>query len=215
MAERHTYEISFGRGREIKYIGHLDMMRLWERLLRRAGLPLAYSEGFNPRPRLALAAPLAVGVLALNDILEIVLTGTLPVSEMLSRLREHSTPGLAVNAVAPVPANRPSLQARMREAHYVIALPDDPAADYGIRLEKLLARETIPLQYTRKGKKRERDLRPLILEASIEMAPPFILRLRLRQDQQETGRPMDVLQALAIDPALTEITRTALVLAPA
>ena len=54
--------IRFSRGEEIKYISHLDIMRMWERVLRRAELPLAYSEGFSHHPRISLAVPLAIGV---------------------------------------------------------------------------------------------------------------------------------------------------------
>ena len=57
--------IRFRRGLAVKFVSHLDIMRLWQRALIRAGMPLAYSEGFNPRPRLSLAAPLAVGNLLL------------------------------------------------------------------------------------------------------------------------------------------------------
>jgi radical SAM-linked protein len=54
--------ITFARGKELKYISHLDLMRLWQRALRRADIPLAYSQGFSPHPRLSIAAPLAIGV---------------------------------------------------------------------------------------------------------------------------------------------------------
>ncbi|MFQ5886684.1 MAG: TIGR03936 family radical SAM-associated protein, partial [Anaerolineae bacterium] len=53
--------ITFSKGEEIQYISHLDMMRLWKRTLRRANLPLAYSKGFNPQPKISIAAPLPVG----------------------------------------------------------------------------------------------------------------------------------------------------------
>ena len=54
--------IKFSRGEQLKFLSHLDLMRLWERALRRAGINPAYSEGFSPHPRISLAAPLAVGV---------------------------------------------------------------------------------------------------------------------------------------------------------
>ena len=66
--------VKFGRGRKLKYISHLDLMRLWERGLRRAGVPVAYSEGFNPRPRLSFASPLAVGTTSESELLDILLT---------------------------------------------------------------------------------------------------------------------------------------------
>jgi radical SAM-linked protein len=82
----HTYEARFARQQLIRYISHLDMTRAWERMLRRARLPLAYSEGFNPRPRLAFAAPLPVGVLSLADIVEFVLSQPLEPELVLAAL---------------------------------------------------------------------------------------------------------------------------------
>ena len=60
-ADRHRLRITFSKGDTLKYTSHLDLMRIWERSLRRAGAPLAYSSGFNPRPRLQLAAALPLG----------------------------------------------------------------------------------------------------------------------------------------------------------
>ncbi len=66
--------IRFSRGEEVKFISHLDLMRMWQRVMQRADIPLAYSEGFNPHPRLALAAPLPVGVTAQSELMDIVCT---------------------------------------------------------------------------------------------------------------------------------------------
>ena len=63
--------VRFTRGDEIKFISHLDIMRLWERALTRAGIRITYSEGFSPHPRLSLAAPLAVGVTGESELLDI------------------------------------------------------------------------------------------------------------------------------------------------
>ncbi|MCL2281064.1 MAG: TIGR03936 family radical SAM-associated protein, partial [Dehalococcoidia bacterium] len=63
--------IRFRRGEEIKYISHLDLIRVWMRAFRRAGVELAYSEGFNPHPRLSLAAPLALGVIGLSELIDV------------------------------------------------------------------------------------------------------------------------------------------------
>ncbi|MDP2935460.1 MAG: TIGR03936 family radical SAM-associated protein, partial [Dehalococcoidia bacterium] len=71
--ELQRLRITFSRGPEVKYISHLDLMRLWERVLRRAKLPLAFSEGFSPHPRLALATPLPVGVTAAEEWMEVYL----------------------------------------------------------------------------------------------------------------------------------------------
>jgi radical SAM-linked protein len=66
--------VKFSRGDEIKFISNLDLMRLWQRALRRAGMPLAYSEGFNPHPRISLAAPLPLGVTGEAELMDIVLS---------------------------------------------------------------------------------------------------------------------------------------------
>jgi len=63
--------IKFSRGEEIKYISHLDLMRCWERALKRADVPLMYSEGFSPHPRISLAAPLALGVTSEAELMDI------------------------------------------------------------------------------------------------------------------------------------------------
>ena len=65
--------IRFSRGEEIKYISHLDLLRLWQRALVRADIPLAYSEGFNPHPRMSLAVPLALGVTGEAELMDIFL----------------------------------------------------------------------------------------------------------------------------------------------
>ena len=66
--------IKFNRGEEIKFISHLDITRLWERALRRAGVPLAYSQGFSPHPQLSFAVPLAVGMTSEAELLDIFFT---------------------------------------------------------------------------------------------------------------------------------------------
>jgi len=271
VGEHQVYEVHFARGREIRYISHLDMMRLWERMLRRAGLPVAYSGGFNPRPKLAFAAPLPVGVLATDEVAEFTLEAAVPrpsgrdapstevgalgpsaarppvwtgvgahssapasaqadarrpqtpigadlgrgssstdAGEVLERLLLQAPRGLSVISVEIVPSDRPALQARLREAHYAVRLWDGGAADLNERVQALLASEHLPITVEREGKVIERDLRPLILDASVEEGP--LLRLRLRQDPQATGRPVEVLQALGLGPLAAEITRTALVL---
>ena len=65
----HRLRLKFSRGEKLKYLSHLDLMRLWERALRRAGLPAAYSEGFSPHPRISLASPLAVGVTSRAELM--------------------------------------------------------------------------------------------------------------------------------------------------
>ena len=66
--------VRFGRGPEVKFISHLDVMRFWERAFRRARIPLAYSEGFSPHPRISLAAPLPVGVTSEAELMDVMVS---------------------------------------------------------------------------------------------------------------------------------------------
>ncbi len=63
---------SFSRGEELKFLSHLDLMRLWERAFRRAGISLASSEGFTPHPRISLAAPLSVGTTGQAELMDVI-----------------------------------------------------------------------------------------------------------------------------------------------
>ncbi len=73
----------------VKYISHLDLMRVWERVLRRAGVPVVYSEGFSPHPRIAMAAPLAVGVSSEAERIDIVLHTRVRIDEVESAIRDQ------------------------------------------------------------------------------------------------------------------------------
>src|SRR4030042_1136628 len=77
--------LKFSRGQELKFLSHLDLMRLWERALRRAGLPLAYSEGFTPHPQIALAAPLLVGVTSDAELMDVSLSRWVSPQSFLSK----------------------------------------------------------------------------------------------------------------------------------
>ncbi|PIW40369.1 MAG: hypothetical protein COW22_02130, partial [Chloroflexi bacterium CG15_BIG_FIL_POST_REV_8_21_14_020_46_15] len=70
--------VRFGRGEEVKFIAHLDIVRFWERAFRRAEIPLAYSQGFTPHPRISLAAPLPVGVTSEFELMDVWLKQWMP-----------------------------------------------------------------------------------------------------------------------------------------
>ena len=63
--------IRFSRGEDVKYISHLDLIRLWQRALNRAGIPLTYSRGFNPHPQISMALALAMGVTSEAELMDI------------------------------------------------------------------------------------------------------------------------------------------------
>jgi radical SAM-linked protein len=189
--------IIFAKGEEIKYISHLDLMRLWERASRRARVPLAYSRGFNPQPKIAVAAPLPVGFTSRGEVMDIVLERHISPYHAAKGLAPHLPPGLELLSVEEVYPKLPSLQSQVRAAEYrVIVAWDGSQGEMEGRLRALLLAEQLLRQ--RRGK--DYDLRPLIEDLWVEgkEADGWVLGMRLRAGAQGTGRPDEVLDALGL-----------------
>src|SRR5512143_56497 len=93
---KQRLRITFTRDETLKYIGHLDMARTWQRIARRAKLPLAYSEGFNPQPRMSFAAALPVGCTSDHEELDMVLSPACVIDEVKAQLDRALPPGIKV-----------------------------------------------------------------------------------------------------------------------
>ena len=100
------------KGPELKYLSHLQMMRLVERVLRRADLPYALSEGFNPRIKLSLGTVLPVGIWGLREYLDLELTSHLERQQFLERAQATAPGGFRIRRVMSIPCETPALQAR-------------------------------------------------------------------------------------------------------
>ena len=218
MATRvQRLRLTFARDDGLKYITHLDVMRAWERALRRAQLPVAYSEGFTPRPRIAIAAPLAVGVTSECELLELFCSERIPLARVQHDLPPQLPNGIRLLRVDEVPLGLPSLQSLMRAAEYDVEVEDarSPQA-WQQAMAELLGREAIPWEHQRGDEVRRYDLRPLIL--GIELLPVGAgaagsrraLRLRLRSDERGAGRPEQVTRALGLTVEPVRIHRTRL-----
>jgi radical SAM-linked protein len=210
---KQRLRIEFGKAGPLQYISHLDLARAWERVLRRAGLPLAYSQGFNPRLRFQIAAALPVGVNGWAELLDVWLDGELEVEEVMARLRPNLPPGLTVAGVSEVDLRAPSLQSLKRAADYRVVIRSREAAEaIRTRLEGLLEAATLPRQRHHKGRLQAYDLRPLIQELAIEPGRQGeqILTLRLQASPQGAGRPDEVLDALGLSVVPHTMERTKL-----
>jgi radical SAM-linked protein len=208
--------VTFAKSRELRFITHLDLMRFWERALRRAAIPVAYSEGFSPHAQISLAAPLPVGVSGIAELMDVFLAERMTPKAFLKLAATQLPPGLTVHSAREIDLQLPSLQSLMRAAEYRAALPGDAdAQDMARRVEALLAQTSLPWQHVREKEVRSYDLRPLIQSIRIDNSqPPAALVLTLQADNVATGRPDQVLLALGL-PAGLALERTALVLARA
>jgi len=208
----------FRKGEAVKYISHLDLLRAWERILRRARLPLAYTHGFSPHPRITIAMPLAVGCSGENEILDVLLEREDEDAPDLARrvqdaLEPAMPPGISVVSVTEVSRRSPALATHFARARYRIALKDIDRTEVESRVTELLSKREAPVQFHRKTF----DLRPLV--GSLALLPgspeePDVIHLDavlLRDERGRTGRPDALIQALELEPYVRQMVRQELV----
>ena len=206
----------YARGEKLKFISHLDMMRLWPRLFRRAQLDMAYSEGFNAHPRLAVAAPLAVGWTGEAELMEVWLENPPPVQTVLGLLLARMPEGLSVEQGIVLPPEAPSLQSLVRFAEYRVTLHLDRSVE---AIEKavgdLLVLSTLDWSHKRDEETRHYDLRAQIDDIAVAgtEGDRVTLSMRLKNDPSGSGRPEQVALALGFTGHPLSIHRTRLVLA--
>jgi radical SAM-linked protein len=211
QAPKQRLRIEFAKRESLKYISHLDLARTWERAFRRAGLPVAYSHGFNPRPRFQIAAALPVGVTGRAELLDLWLTEPLLPEEMLVWLRPALPRGLEVQEAREVALRAPSLQSQMRAADYrALVQSQEPVGAICARLRALLQMPAILRQRHHKGKWQTYDLRPFIQSVTVEPGQEGeqVLTMRLQASSQGAGRPDEVLDALGLSLMPHRIERT-------
>ena len=201
--------ITFAKTREMRYTSHLDLYRTWERTLRRAKLPLAYSQGYNPHPKINLASALPLGFTSQNEVMDVWLDEDLPSKQVEQALQAAAPPGLVIQQVEPVDERLPTLQTVLEASDYSITFLE-PVERLDERVKALLAAEELPRE--RRGK--PYDLRPLILELRCmpdDEQGNQRLFARLRAQEGATGRPEEVIDAIGALVEATRVHRTGLV----
>jgi radical SAM-linked protein len=200
--------ITFAKTPAMRYTGHLDLHRAWERTFRRAGLPLAYSQGFNPHPRLNLASALPLGFTGEAEVIDAWLDEDLPLSQVQSALQPALPPGLQLVQIESVDLHLPALQTVLEASEYrLVFLEPFPALEE--RISALLSATNLP----RRWRERDYDLRPLVLDIHLlpaDSAGLPRLSLRLSAREAATGRPEEVISVLGRDPNLARVHRTCL-----
>ncbi|HSK69527.1 MAG TPA: TIGR03936 family radical SAM-associated protein [Candidatus Limnocylindria bacterium] len=193
-----------------RFVGHLDLLRAMQRALRRADLPVAYSQGFNPHLLLTFAAPLSVGVAGEREIMEVPLSAEMDPRDFLTRLQAVLPGDLMALEAAPLPDAHPAAMARLFAARYALR-PQSDFAVLAAALPGFLALPSIP--YMKKGKSGEKqdDLRPLVLDAS---ARDGALEATLALREGASAKPSQFLESLAAFAGIPApeclITRTGL-----
>jgi radical SAM-linked protein len=216
LIEVKRFRIRYNRSNKLKYLSHLDMMRLWPRVFRRAGLDMAYSEGFNAHPRLAVAAPLAVGWTGQAELMEIWLENPPPAPTALGLLAARLPEGLVIDQGMYLPLEGPSLQSMVRFAEYQVDMGlDRPSREIAQSVTHLLGLSTLDWTHQRDDETRRYDLRAQIADISVAGTTDekINLTMRLKNDPSGSGRPEQVVKALGFIANPLRIHRTRLILA--
>lgn len=203
----------FRKGERVRYISHLDVLRYWERAFKRAGVPLAYSGGFSPHPKLAFAGPLPLGFLAEAEIMDATLDERIDLRELEERLAPQSTEDLQLIDLREVSLSAPAPQAALQWADYEMHIP---GVDYDTArqaVDAFLARDSFEWTEERREKSRTYDMRAGVTRLSVEPADEGVrVDARVSANQERNIRPDELLKALLPGASASVFVRKALIL---
>jgi radical SAM-linked protein len=197
--------IRFQKSGNLRLVSHHDLMRCFERMLRRSALPVHSTQGFHPKPRLVFALSLPLGVIGREEIVELELDELLPLDEIRDRLVRQAPDGLVIDAIERIP---PKTTAHVQAIQYRVELAPDCADGLPARISTILASEQCPVERTR-PEPRVVDLRPFLRDLRVL---PNALEFDLWVTPKGTARPEEVLSLLGLDDltaggAIVERTR--------
>lgn len=198
--------VRFSKMGKVRFTSHRDVARIWERALRRAMLPVAYSEGFSPRPKLSFGLALSTGHESMGEYLDVnlregALDGEEAVGTFAARVDPMLPEGLAIQAVEPLAAGSDSLQEAVTCCTWLLELTGLEPDGVVKAVDGALAAESIMVTRERKGRAATDDIRPGIL--GLQVLPPGtgcgVVEAELAC-QPRSLRPAELVGAL--DPAL-------------
>ena len=161
--------VRFGKEGMMRYIGHLDVLRTFQKIFRRAGVPMVYSKGYSPHPIMSFALPLGLGLSSEGEYLDAAVEDGADPQAILAALQAATAEELPVYALRVLPEKAENAMAAVGGAVWKATLPANmPLEGAKTALKAILARETIILPKKTKTREIELDIRPMIHEASIE-----------------------------------------------
>jgi len=195
-------QITFSKQGPLRYTGHLDLHKLWERAARRAELPLAYSQGFHPQPKMNIAAALPLGFSSRCELLDMRLEEDIPLDGLAQKLNDTMPEGIRVTHIEEADERAPALQTQVISAEYEVILKE---AGFGSDLKRTVDSVMGSESIIRTRRNKEYDLRPLIEELTIKSDNKLFMKLTSKEGA--TGRPEEVLDVLGITFEETRVER--------
>lgn len=198
---REKVRLRFRKGGDLRFLGHHDLLRCFERMMRRAEIPFSHTQGFNPRPKMNFALSLPLGVIGCEEVLELeVEPGTFAQlsPEVLSqRLADHAPPGLEILSVREIPFR---VKAQIESLTYRLRLLN-PVPKLDQRINDFLSQEEVWITRTtpQKGRKKEKttriNIRPFVLDVRQTTEG---LEMQLQLTPTGTVRPIELLNLLGV-----------------
>ncbi len=205
--------LRFAKRGDLRLVSHHDIMRCLERMVRRAKIPLATSQGFNPRPKIVFALALGLGIEALSEVVDFELTTPLDAEEVLHRLSATSPPGLVwLEARSLSPGESPP---RPLSVSYQMDIPAERRTGAAKALARFLESSSWPYQRRRPDRTVSLDLRPFLLDAAL--TDQGQLRFRIKVTPEGTARGEEFVEVLGLNDLLDSgsvLVRSGIELAP-
>lgn len=199
--------VKFTKIDDLRFTGHIDLQRLFERALRRSGLPIRYSQGFSPKVRLNLASALPLGYSSQAEMLDFWMNEPVTLPEVEAALKSAVPVELEILEVKEVPNQLPSLQGSLVASEFLVRFAQD--VDFGSlkeRLDGLLQSDYLEVENRGKTK----NLRLMLLDTEW-IDDKKALKLRMSATPGNTGRPDDLVRLLGLDPLDCAYERTNLI----
>lgn len=173
-----TYErrwLKFAKGEKMKFIGHLDLLRVFQAAIRRTNLPIAYSEGFNPHQRISFALPLPVGMDSVCEYMEIMLNEPVATEDLKNILDIQLPDGLRILSVYEISEKLPRLAATLTASDYRVVFPGVEESD--IHLQSMMNANEIKIVKKTKSVEKETDIRQDIIDLKYDPVGAVLMKL--------------------------------------
>jgi radical SAM-linked protein len=211
MAE---YRLRFGKLNNLKYLSHLNLMKTMERAIRRAGLPLVFSEGFHPHPKISYGPALAVGIESTSEYLDLELETGWDAGVIMESLNPALPEGLKIYESQRLKPGTKSLNALINKASYRILLQVDPGLKADLRQECDRILQAVELPVTRTGKEGQKtvNIRPWLHNLTIEEKSGDMIEIHLVGEVGNQGnlRPEEILARFTLPVTVLAVIRDGL-----
>ena len=203
----------FEKGERIRHIGHLDIQRSVQRGLRRSGLPVAYSNGFNPHILITFASALSTGACGKREIMDVTMAEEVSAEEFLDRMNKAMPPEMQLSEARQLDQKHPALMASLRAAEYDLTIRDPGEAEKLVSaIPAMMERETVTAMRKTKTALKETDIKPLIYALKGDGQHIYAT---LVLTEREACKPGMLIEALTREAGMegeirTLVTRTAL-----